>query len=172
MSASISLTDDDVFTALRSFILLLLPTVEVVQTQDNGVPMPVNPFITMNNVGKKRLATNTDTIADAATMDILTPTQFTIQVDCYGPESGDWAAMIQSTFRDGYATDNFPANIQPLYADDPIQIPLITGEQQFLQRWKLQAVMQYNPVISVPQQSAIQLNIGLKEVDTTFPPGV
>lgn len=157
MSASIDLTDDDVFTALRTFILSLLPTVEVVQTQDNGVPMPVNPFITMNNVGKKRLATNTVSYTDpggtaGGTENMMTPTQFTIQVDCYGPNSGDWAAMIQTAFRSEYATSNFPVNIQPLYCDDPVQIPLITGEQQFLQRWKLQAVMQYNPTVAVPMQ--------------------
>jgi hypothetical protein len=77
---------------------------------------------------------------------------------------------VQVMFRDQYATDLLPVNIQPLYADDPMQIPLINGEGQYEQRWKLTAVLQYNPIIAAAQQSATSLTIGLKEIESTFHP--
>ena len=33
---------------------------------------------------------------------------------------------------------------------DPQQIPLISGEKQFVERWKTEAKIQINPVVSVP----------------------
>lgn len=171
MSAAISMTEDDVFTALRSFLLLILPAgVEVVQTQDNGVPMPQGPFVSMNQVGAKRLATNVHTYAADQTMGVETDTQYTIQVDFFGPNSGDWALTFQTLFRDEFAAQNFPAGVAPLYADDPVQMPLINGESQWEQRWRSQAVMQINPVVTVSQPSATAIEVGLAEVDTHFPP--
>ena len=171
MSAILSITEDDLFTALRAFLILVLPVgTEVVQTQDNGVPMPQGPFVAMNQVGARRLATNVHTYASDQTMGVETDTQYTIQVDFYGPNSGDWALTFQTLFRDEYAVQNFPAGIAPLYADDPVQLPLINGEAQWEQRWRSAAVMQINPVVTVPQQSATALGVGLVEVDKTFPP--
>ena len=163
-----SITDNDVFTALRSFLLLILPSgTEVMQAQDNNVPMPVSGFVTMNNVNKKRLATNVHeyrrTVAPDGFRDVLTPTQYTIQLDFYGESSGDWAAVAQMMLRDEYATSNFPDGIKPLYADDPIQMPLIDGEMNYTQRWKLQAVLQYNPTVSMAQQFASQINVHVND---------
>lgn len=166
---SISITDQDVFTALRTFLIGVLPNgTEVVQAQDNYVSMPDGPFVTMNNVSKTRLATNIDSYTYSSpilgTKDLETKTQFVIQLDFYGPDSGDWAQIVQCAYRDEYATSVFPANIQPLYADDPMQIPLIDGEQNYTQRWKLKAVMQYNPIVSLTQQFADQINISSETI--------
>jgi len=57
-----------------------------------------------------------------------------------------------------------------LYADDPIQIPLIDAEAQYERRWKVTAALQYNPVITTPQQSAATIQIGIAPVDQTFKP--
>lgn len=173
MSATISITDDDVFTAMRAFLLAVLPAgVEVVQLQDNGVPMPPGAFVGMNNGNMKRLATNTDTYNDPVTSAgsklIGSPSAYTMTVDLYGPDSGAWAATVQALFRDEYATSLFPDNIQPLYADDPIQIPLINGEQQWEQRWRIQAVMQTSAVVTVPQDFAASLSVILKEVEAEY----
>ena len=76
----------------------------------------------------------------------------------------------QALFRDQYATDIFPANIQPLYADDPVQIPLIDGEEQYEQRWKITASLQYNPTLTTGQQSMLSIEVGLAPIDQTFKP--
>lgn len=173
MSVTISITDDDVFTALGNFLVAVLPAnTPVIQLQDNGVAMPTGPFVGMNNGNMKRLATNTDTYTDPVTTIgtklMGSPSAYTMTVDLYGPDAGAWAATIQALFRDEFATSLFPDNIQPLYADDPIQIPLINGEQQWEQRWRLQAVMQTSAVVTVPQDFAASLSVGLKEVEAEY----
>jgi hypothetical protein len=99
--------------------------------------------------------------------------QISIQIDCYGPTSGDRATVISTLLRDEYACDQFAASgvdMQPLYASDAKQMPLIDGEQQYEERWTFEAVLQFNPVITTPQQSANALTIDLIEVDRTYPP--
>lgn len=175
MSATISLSQTDVFTALRSFLLGVLPSgVEVVDAQDNGVPMPAGAFVAMTLMGNKRLATNTITFdagsSNPGSESILTPGEYTVQLDFYGAGSDANAAITQALFRSEYATDQFPSNIQPLYADDPMQMPLINGEQQYEERWRVQAVMEYLPVVTVPQDYATSLDVGLISVERTYKP--
>jgi hypothetical protein len=175
MSVTISISDQDIFTALRTFLISVLPSgTEVVQAQDNSVPMPLGAFVAMNNVGLSRLSTNTDTYIDpvttTGTKNVSSDIEYTIQLDFYGASAADWAMIVQTLFRDEYGVSLFPSNVVPLYADDPIQIALIDGEQQYEQRWVVKAVMQYNPVVSTPQDFAAQLEIGLKNVDAVYPP--
>ena len=40
------------------------------------------------------------------------------------------------------------------YCSDGMQSPLVTGEQQWEGRWTLTASLQYNPVVTVPQDFA------------------
>lgn len=175
MSVTISLTDQDVFSALRGFLVAVLPSgVEVVQSQDNSVPMPLTQFVSMNNIGQRRMSTNKSTYADpvitTGTNTITSNIEYTMQLDLYGANSGAWAAMVQTLFRDAYGVSLFPVGITPLFADDPIQMTLIDGEEQYTQRWIMKAVMQYNPAIVVPQQFAASLTLGIKNVDASYPP--
>ena len=172
MTAAIDTTNDAVFAALRAFLLGVLPAgVEVIQTQDNRVPLPIQGpgFVTMNNVHQRRLATNVTQYADK-TKGISAATEYQIQLDLYGDAAGEWAQIVQTLLRDEYATEAFPPGIQPLHADDPIQLPLINAEHQFEQRWKLQVFIQYDPIVTVASSSATMLQIGLKEIDKTFHP--
>jgi hypothetical protein len=172
MSATIDITDQDVFKALKAFLSSFLPIgTEVVQAQDNRVSMPKGGFVAMNNVSFERLSFNVDnydSINQGKT--ILTPTKYDIQLDFYGDDSPTWAFQTQALFRDAYATEMFPSNIQPLYADNPIQIPLIDGESQYEQRWKLVASLQYNPILSTTQQSMLSVDVELAAIDQTFQP--
>lgn len=172
MGVTINLTDQDVFTAMRTFLLSFIPsTVQVIQAQDNRVPMPKGGFITMNNTGIDRISFNIDnyeSVLEGKT--ILTPTRYSMQLDFYGPISQEWCMQTVSLFRDEYATEIFPSNIQPLYADDPVQIPLIDGEAQYEQRWKLLASLQYNPILSTTHQSMTAVEIELAPIDQTFNP--
>jgi len=167
---TISLTADDVLRALRKFVQANLPAgVQVIAAQDNGVPMPAAPFVAMTLTDARRLATNITKYTEG-TKAIAAPTQFTVQLDLYGPDSSAWAAIVSALFRDDVGYAAFPQAIKPLYADDPVQLPLIDGEQQFEQRWKLNAVMQTVPVITVEQESATDLKPGVIEVDAAYPP--
>jgi hypothetical protein len=136
--------------------------------------MPLGAFVAMNNVGLSRLSTNTDTYIDpvttTGTKNASYDIEYTIQLDFYGASAADWAMIVQTLFRDEYGISLFPTNIVPLYADDPIQMALIDGEQQYEQRWIVKSVLQYNPVVSTPQDFAAQLAIGLNNVDAVYPP--
>ena len=162
---SISLSQADVLTALRAALLSLLTGYEVVQAQDNGVPMPTGPFIAMTVHAIQRLSTNVDTYAGSPSIkSIETDTRFDVDLDIYGPLAGDAAATIQAVLRDEAGVALFPTTVVPLFADDPMQMPLITGEQTYLQRWKVTVALQYNPVVTLPQDSALALTIGLQDL--------
>ena len=93
--------------------------------------------------------------------DITQSTQFDMQLDVHGPNSGNNAQTITTLFRDAYAAAIFStngySNIAPLYCDDPKQMPFINAEQQYELRWVVSAIMQANPIISVSQQFATLL---------------
>lgn len=152
----------DIFTSLRAFIQSLITT-EVIQGLGNGTPMPLGSFICMTAINQSRLATNIDFYNDLkpliGTKSIQQQTKYTIQIDCYGPLSSDWANTLSAVFRDEYACIALAPNIQPLYSDDPVMSPLIDGEQQYEQRWIVNAALQYNPVILTPMQFADVINI-------------
>lgn len=73
-------TQSDVQTALRAFLLYVLPAgVEVVQGQDNRVPEPaVANFVVMTLLRQERLATNVDTYADTAFTGSIAGTLMTV----------------------------------------------------------------------------------------------
>jgi hypothetical protein len=172
MAVTIDIVDQDVFKALVVFFKTFLPVgTEIIQQQDNKVAMPKGGFVSMNNNGMERLSFNIDNYQSMTQgKTILTPIKFEVQLDFYGPTAQQWAAETVALFRDEYATEIFPSNIQPLYADDPVQLPLITGEEQYMQRWRLAGTLQYNPIFSTIQQSMIAAKIEIAPIDQTFTP--
>jgi hypothetical protein len=68
MSVSLSLTEVQTLTALRSFLLSVMPAgMEIVRGQDNRVPEPAGTdFITMTPILRSRLGTNVDAYQDCA----------------------------------------------------------------------------------------------------------
>lgn len=180
MAATISILEDAVFAALRTFLTgILADTVEVVKGQENRVGEPESDdFVAMTPLFRTRLSTNvttyTDTGTNPGTRNSRAAFAFHIQLDVHGPNSGDNATIIATLFRDEYAVIQFNAqnpNITPLYCDDPKQMPFINGENQYEDRWIITAVVQYNPVTQTPQDFADELDISIVSVDAAYPPG-
>lgn len=169
MTVAVSITQAQVFAALRSFILGLI-SCEVVQGLGNEVPMPAGPFICMTPLFLNRLSTNVVTYNGTDAKASRQAVQDTIQLDCYGPLSGDWAVILSTLLRDEYAALTLAPNVVPLHADDPVQMPLIDGEENYEQRWVVKAVLQYNPVVSLPQDYMNAVNVNPISVDRTYPP--
>lgn len=209
MPITISMTEAQVLTVLRSFLLSVLPEgIEVVRGQQNRVPEPEgDDFVVLWPLMRERLSTNVDAYLDngqpyaAPNMPgttFYTPGQrnttqairMTVQVDVHGPASGDNAQIVATLFRDRYACEFFrrgisinaedghpieaetgfvvltePIDIAPLYANDPRMIPFADGEQEIEERWTVDLVLQANPFVTVPQQSAIELVITPINVD-------
>jgi hypothetical protein len=171
MTITTSITEMQVFTVLRAFILSIV-NCEVVRTPVNRVAMPLGDFIALTPLSNIPLSTNVTTYA-AASKNVKRASQFTIQIDCYGPGAGDRATAISTLLRDAYAVEQFAlsgVDVVPLYAGDAHQLPLVDGEQQYSERWTFEAVLQFNPVMTTPQDSALALTIAVKDVDRTYPP--
>lgn len=106
----------------------------------------------------------------------ITATQHTevvLQIDVHGPTSTENAQVISTLFRDPYAVSWFAqnaANIMPLFADDPNQIPFFNAEDQTEYRWVVEAHLQANIALALPQQYADAVNVLLQNVDAVFPP--
>ncbi|MDN7490595.1 hypothetical protein QZM35_23060 [Burkholderia sp. AU45274] len=80
MSVSLSLSEVQTLTALRSFLLAVMPSgMEIVRGQDNRVPEPTGPnFITMTPILRGRLETNTDTYQDCAFIGSISASTLTV----------------------------------------------------------------------------------------------
>jgi len=173
----ISIADDDVFVALRAFILNVLPDLapeNVLLGPMNGVPMPPGSnFIIMAPSDRTGLATtqreyfpSDDPAPALGTRETTRQTQVGCSVNFYGEAATDNAQIFNQLFRDLYGCDFMrPYNVQPLWCDDGRQLPLIDSEKQYAQRWQVRAVMQINPTISTSQEFADTVAVTMVEAD-------
>lgn len=153
---------DAVIEALGAFIAPFVPGAKIVRGQGNRVPPPHDSFVLLTEILQVDLETPL-TAETADTVSITGPKRIDIQVDFYGPLSGDQCAAVKGVFRTSYAVAQFPTGIAPLYCSDGHQAPLITGEQQYESRWTLTASLQYNPSVVIPIQSANKLVVNILE---------
>lgn len=97
-----------------------------------------------------------------------------VQIDFHGPASSDNAAIFCTLFRDSYAVDFFSSaasSTVPLHADDPKQIPFINDQDQYEDRWIVEAYMQVDKsVVNIPQEFFETATVGLIDVDSNYPP--
>jgi len=176
MSAPISITEDALVDGIGQFIQGIVGTgVEIVRGQQNRVASPTGHHVYINplrGVGLALPSVEYDDAPGAGTMSLRRPTEWTAQLDFYGESAQNLALAVAIAWRSSYACDALrPHSAQPLFCTEPRQLPFISGESQYIERWTFDAVLQFNPKISLPQQFADRLHVGLVEVDTTYPPG-
>lgn len=179
MSLSTTPTQDDVFTALRAMLLGIVPAGTIVlRGPVDRAAQPVGDHIVITPLFRARLRTNIPTDHPPpdgpdpnGTVSYEQGTRLEIQVDFYGETAAsNWMDAFTTVFRSEYAVDALAPTCAPLYADDGRMVPLVTGEEQYLERWMVRAVLQYNPVTTAPQQYADTLGITLINVDERYPP--
>lgn len=158
-SASISI--DDVINALVVFLTPFIAADggQCVRAQVNRVPMPANPCCVLTELLLVDLSVPSmqyQPQANSAT--ISGPSRIDVQIDFYGDKASEYCKAAKSAFRSQWGFSQFPANIKPLYTSDGVQSPLVTGEQQYASRWTMTASMQYNPIVTVPQDFADALS--------------
>lgn len=79
MTSAVSVTETQILTAVRSYLLSILPTtVEVIRAQVNRVSPPQSSFVEMTPFLRKRLATNEDSNADIAFVGSIAGTVLTV----------------------------------------------------------------------------------------------
>lgn len=164
----------DVYPAVLAFLQGIVPAgIPVIQGIANRVPAPPTPpgFVLFQAIGKARLRTSIDTWTgdDPSTLSVEQGVELTMQIDCYGPNSSDWADMITTLWRDPYGCAALAPSCQPLYADDARMIPLVDSEEQYEERWSVDARLQYNPVVTPAQDFADVATIKLVDVNEAYP---
>ena len=105
-------------------------------------------------------------------VEITQNTKVVIQLDVHGPSGADNAQTISTLFRDDYAVQWFAAKsdvVAPLLADDPKQVPFIDDQNQYEDRWIVEAQIQANQTITIPQQFAGAVTVTLVDVDVAYP---
>lgn len=156
-----SIVVDSVIDALAAFLAPFVPGGQIVRAQVNRVAMPPNPSAVLTELLQVDIdipyadyQPPTAPIPAIGTATLTGPKRIDIQADFYGVSAGDYCNATKTAFRSQWAYSQFPANIRPLYTSDGVQSPLITGEQQYESRWTLTLSLQYNPVVTVPQDFA------------------
>lgn len=178
---TISQTESQCLQALGQFLVAVLPTgTTVVTGQDNRVPAPqATNYAVMTPITRQRLATNLTTYSDGfpSGPQIRQEAQSTdvgIQVDIFGPQSADNAQLVSTLFRSDWGVDQFGAmvlGVTPLYTSDPRQLKFTNEGHQVEQRWMVDCELQVDPIVTVSQDFADELAVGLINVDATYPPG-
>lgn len=99
--------------------------------------------------------------------------QSTVQLDVHGPNGANNSNVISTLFRDAYAVEQFAESgfdVVPLYADDPRQMPFLNAQQQYEDRWVIEANLQLNEIVTgVSQQFADAITVAIRSVDAEFP---
>lgn len=97
------------------------------------------------------------------------PTEVVYQLDVHGPSSSDNAQIITTIWRDQRGVDlltSFNPNVFPLYCDEPRQVPFQNAESQWEYRWVIEAHLQANQTVALPQQFADVLDLTLINAET------
>ena len=152
-----SLTVDNVIDALAGLVKNFVGDAVLTRGQANRVSYPKAPFVMFTEMRQSDLQVphvEYDFSAGANSVTVNNSQRFDIQVDFYASNAGDMCSAVMSALRSEWGFNQFPADIRPLYTQDSRQAPLITGEQQYANRWILQVSMQYNPKFTAPQQYA------------------
>lgn len=158
-----TITVDNVIDALATFLTPYAQSSTIVRAQVNRASMPPNPCIILTEILQVDIdIPYVDFQPTNQTGTIHGPTRIDVQIDFYGANAGDVCKACIAAFRSIYAASAFADGIKPLYMSDGVQSPLITGEQQYESRWTATASLQYNPLITVPQQSATAATATIK----------
>lgn len=165
-----SILDDDVFTALVSFVNTILSQLgaqNVQQGQQNRTPMPLGPdWCLLVPADRSPLATTVHNYTQTSphdgtgTRQTARSTQVGVFVNFYGPNATDNGQVFNQLFRDMYGYDFLiPSGVAPLWCDDGRQMPLIDSEEQYQTRWMIHALVEIVPVVSTAQQFADSVKV-------------
>ena len=154
---AVNVTQTQLYTMLRSFIMNVTGVSQVIQSQGNRVPMPKGDFITMTPMGTIGLSTNYD-VYDASGVDASSgswtnsrDTQWRCQLDFYGVGAANNCAAVSTMVRSLYAADFFrDSPLTPLYSSEPLQTSMVNGQEQWEERWTMDFHGQYNPSVTFP----------------------
>ncbi len=176
MTQAVAPTTSAWMTKVIAFVTSIVPTgTPILQAPLNRVPFPKVPCVIATVLFQKRLRTNLHTDTDpfpspGGSTTTEMGTEAHVQLDFYGPASNDWCAAAAMLWRDEYGCNMLNPDASPLYTDDARMVPLVTGEEQYFERFSLTVVLQWNPVTVTSQQFFDVADVVIVDVDATYPP--
>lgn len=182
MTLAVTITLTDVIAKVREFMrdatYGIVPTgTRVLRGPINDAPQPATPHVILTPLLRRRIRTNQEVDVDPfpapvpGEIRMEKGTEVTLQVDFFGNTDAEtWAETFSTVWRSDYAVRRLAPECVPLYADEARQMPLVTGEDQYLERWSVRAVLQYNPITVTPQDFAGAATVDLINVDERYPP--
>ena len=119
---------------------------------------------TPQTVASEALATGAQTLSQSV--------KVTVQLDFHSAndtDAGDMAQTVSTMLRDEFGVQQCAGQtpsygVVPLHADDPAQRPFVNDQQQWEWRWVTECELQAVQTITVPQQYADAVKLGLVEV--------
>lgn len=165
MTATLANTEDQIFDTVWGLVSSLFdPSLagQILKGNQNQTATPLGTYAVIQpGIKIRQDQGDRDYDPVALLQNVTRHTQYAYQVDCYGPSAPDWADIIAIAWRSLWACDqlngqgaNAPttkAAIQPLYADEPQQLNIVNGEQQYEQRYMVKLYLQANQVVGLPQ---------------------
>lgn len=129
---------------------------------ENRVPMPQGDFVVMTVIRDELQSTNivefpdrAGTTTHEANRDDNVFTTLVIQLDCYGENARNTANGLLMLSRSDMM---LRYNITPLFSTEPQNMPMTSGENQYIERWTLDMSCQFNVTWTQAQDSALQAN--------------
>lgn len=178
---TLTVTDNDIYAGLVGFFQLVVPQgTPIIRGQQNRVPMPNVPFVLMTTLGApERIGTNFDSVTPVTdargnivsfAASVTADYRYAVQADFYSPYAESWATACELLWRDSIGINAMPDGMKPLYSEDSRQMPLIGGEDQWIQRWTMTLVLDYQPTWVQPTYAAIGVTVIPEPVDVFLPP--
>jgi hypothetical protein len=176
----LNITDSEVYAGLIAFIATIVPSgTPIVKGQQNRVAMPNVPCVVLTTLGAtRRIGTNADSI-EALTntegeitgfeVSVQADFEYTVQADFYSPDAESWAMAVELVWRDKIAFASMPAGMKPLYSEGRQQLPIVAAEDQWIQRWTMTLVLDYQPIYTQATQAATVVTVIPKAIDVFFP---
>lgn len=172
-AATINITESAVCTAVRGYVKSIVPNMPVRRTPVNKASMPNGPYVAFTPGIVRPLSTNLSGTLGAYQRTVTQNEQMSVLISCYGAGSADLSKILNTLFRDTYATEYFAGtgfDITPLYAGEVMQAPFVNDANQYEDQYTFEIELQVKPVIVVPLQSCNMLTVGTQSVDAYYSP--
>ena len=167
----VSPTEDQIFDTVWGFVAALFDASlsgNILKANQNFTPTPLGTYVIIQSGVKVRqdqalrgYTLNTGSTTQGL-QNVSRGTQYSYQIDCYGPGAPDWADTITVAWRSMWGADYFQsgvdlngnalkASIAPLFADEPQQLTIVNAENQYEQRFMARLYLQANQTVGLVQ---------------------
>lgn len=166
---------NDIYIALQEFIVNFTSadSDHVLQGWPNRTPTPEDDdFIYMSILNQSRQSTNIHEINETGDTEIIyQPLRMSIQIDCFGSLSVEWATIISTLLRDYIGTEFLEARgITCLFSDEARNMTgTLLGSDQNVSRWMVEAEIERIGNVQISTETMTIAEVTTIEVYSEYP---